>query len=65
MIFGGNHGEFVRAVAILLKVACGYFAEHARKASCDVSFFLMVAGTQQNIAHVGGGSRRHFFGAND
>ncbi len=65
VVLGGDHRKLLRAIAITLEIGLGDATELAGKTAGDIGLFCAVASREQNVAYLGGGKRRHFFGAHD
>ena len=53
MVFGGDHRQGVRLVAIALVILLGDFAEDSGEPAFGVAFLFQIAGGQQGLADLG------------
>ena len=61
VVFGSNHRQFLRAVAVALEISIGNAPEYASKSGVDLCLLAPVACRQQDVADFGRRRRRHFF----
>ena len=63
MVLGGDRGERVALIAVLLEVTLGDLAEHAGEAALDRALLLEVGGAEQRLGDLGPGQVGHLLDA--